>query len=162
MARLLVVVSKYLVLRSVSRSMWLWVVLRLPSIIAHELSHLLPGVLLQAKPVGMSFWPRRVAGTNQYITGHMAFQNLTFWKTLPVATAPLMILLPMGCWLIGVSLSRAYSQFITFLFRFGAFAMLHGLLAKFARLGIGASRASCPAGFVALAVQAKDGVMLTA
>ena len=125
-ARLLVVLSMYLVLRSVSRWVWLLVVLRLPSTIAHELSHLLLGVLCRAKPVGMSFWPRRVAGTNQYILGHVAFKNLTFWKTLPVATAPLLILLPLGCWLIYVSLSRAHPQSITLLFCFGALQCFMG------------------------------------
>ena len=126
MARLLVVLAMYLVLRSVSRWMWLLVVLRLPSTIAHELSHFLLGVLCRAKPVGISFWPRRVAGTNQYVLGHVAFENLTFWKTLPVATAPLLILLPLGCWLIAMSLSRAYPQSITLLFCFGALQCFMG------------------------------------
>ncbi len=98
--RLLMLAAMYVLLRAFSRWPYLSALLWFPATFAHELSHLLIGMLLRAKPVGVSLWPRRIPGTNSFILGHVAFMNLTWWKKLPVATAPLWLLFPLGCWIV--------------------------------------------------------------
>ena len=71
----------------------------LPSTFAHEVAHLVAGFIVRAKPVQFSVLPQRVPGTNDYRLGHVLFERLTWWKALPVATAPLYLLAPLG-WLI--------------------------------------------------------------
>jgi hypothetical protein len=45
-------------LRGVRDSMWRVALLSLPGTIAHELTHLIVGLLLHAQPHGFSVWPR--------------------------------------------------------------------------------------------------------
>lgn len=119
-SRLAMVASMYVLLRTFSRWTWLYIALRLPGTVAHEFSHLLFGLIFHAQPVGISFWPRRVPGTNNFVLGHVSFRNLNWWKKLPVATAPLLILFPLGCWLVLASLSGAHTPAATLLICFGA------------------------------------------
>ena len=95
-ARLLLMASMYVLLKTLSRSIWLHALVWWPATVMHELSHFLLGVVLRARPVGMSLWPRRIAGTNQLQLGHVAFADLRWWKALPVAIAPLMLLPPLA------------------------------------------------------------------
>ena len=99
-ARLLMLGAMYVLMRTLSRWPYVSALLWFPGTFAHEMAHLLVGILFRAKPVGVSLWPRRIPGTNHFILGHVAFMNLTWWKKLPVATAPLWLLFPWGCWIV--------------------------------------------------------------
>jgi hypothetical protein len=52
--RMLMLVAMYILLRTLSRWPYFSALLWFPATFAHELSHLLIGVLFSAKPVGMS------------------------------------------------------------------------------------------------------------
>ena len=97
-ARLVLVATMYVLMRTFSRWAYFHALLWLPATVAHEAAHFLLGVVFGAQPVGFSIWPRRVPGTNRYILGHVSFADLSWWKKLPVAIAPLLLLLPLGCW----------------------------------------------------------------
>ena len=99
-ARLLMLGAMYVLMRTLSRWPYVSALLWFPGTFAHEMAHLLVGILFRAKPVGVSLWPRRILGTNHFILGHVAFANLNWWKKLPVATAPLLLLFPLGCWIV--------------------------------------------------------------
>lgn len=118
-ARLFTVVSILVLLKTLARGVFLHALLNLPATLAHELAHLLLGVLFRAQPVGFSIWPKQVA-PGRYMLGHVVFLNLTWWKTLPVATAPLLILFPLGSWLVHTSLSVAGPQWLVLLYCLGA------------------------------------------
>ncbi len=99
-ARLLMLGAMYVLMRTFSRWPYVSALLWFPGTFAHEMAHLVVGILFRAKPVGVSLWPRRIPGTNHFILGHVAFANLNWWKKLPVATAPLLLLFPLGCWIV--------------------------------------------------------------
>ena len=61
--------------------------LLLPGILIHELSHLIVGFLLNAKPVNFSIIPNK----KQKSAGHVVFENITFYNALPVGIAPTII-----------------------------------------------------------------------
>jgi hypothetical protein len=61
--------------------------LLLPGIFIHELSHLIMGFLLNAKPVNFSIIPN----SKQKSAGHVAFKNITFYNALPVGIAPTIV-----------------------------------------------------------------------
>lgn len=100
LARVLVVASMYLLLSSFARWPYFYALVSLPSTVLHEFAHLISGWLLGGKPVGLSLLPKRVPGTNTVIQGHVMFTNMTWWNALPIATAPLYMLLPLGTWLL--------------------------------------------------------------
>lgn len=104
MTRLVLVASMFILVRSFARWSYVHALLCLPATMFHELAHLLVGILLRAQPVGFSLLPKRVPGVNGLVTGHVSFANLTWWRALPVATAPLYLLLPAGLWLVMASL----------------------------------------------------------
>ena len=96
--------------------MWRAALLALPGTFAHELSHLIVGFLVLAKPSGFSLWPRRYG--NNWVLGSVAFRNIGLLNGAFVALAPLLLLpvawlclthwlLPMwerrewGWWLLG-------------------------------------------------------------
>jgi hypothetical protein len=116
-ARLLTVASIFILLKTLARGIFMHAVLFLPATFAHELAHLLLGVLFRAQPVGFSIWPKKVA-PGRYMLGHVAFGSLTWWKKLPVATAPLPLLLlfPLGCWLVHASLAMPGPQWVILLY----------------------------------------------
>jgi hypothetical protein len=58
-------------LRGVRDSMWRVALLSLPGTIAHELTHLIVGLLLHAQPHGFSVWPRP--------RGNVAIGALLWW-----------------------------------------------------------------------------------
>ena len=105
----------YGLLRGVRTSMWRVALLALPGTFAHELTHLVVGFLLRAKPNGFSIWPRPHG--RAWILGAVSFRNIGLLNGAWVALAPLLllpvawlslvhVLLPLwitgrwGCWLI--------------------------------------------------------------
>lgn len=75
-ARLVLVATMYVLMRTFSRWAYFHALLWLPATVAHEAAHFLLGVVFGAQPVGFSIWPRRVPGTNRYILGHVSFADL--------------------------------------------------------------------------------------
>ena len=76
-------------LTKLSRRMYLFSFLMLSGTLAHELCHLIFGVLLGAKPTSMNIWPRKTAAG--YLMGHVVFSNIRWWNAGPVALAPALI-----------------------------------------------------------------------
>lgn len=56
----------------------------------HELMHFIVGFILFAKPVSFSIFPKKSG--DGYTLGSVEFMNLTWWNSLPVAMAPLLLL----------------------------------------------------------------------
>src|SRR5205807_4997851 len=77
-------------LRAVRDSFWRVALLSLPGTIAHELSHLVVGYALGARPQRFSLWPRREG--KRWILGFVTFGNLNVLNAAPVALAPLALL----------------------------------------------------------------------
>jgi len=84
------VVIFYALLRGVRDTMWRVALLSLPGTIAHELTHLVVGFLVHAKPQGFSIWPRRRG--NGWILGSVSFRNIGLLNGAFVAFAPLLLL----------------------------------------------------------------------
>jgi hypothetical protein len=80
----------YALLRGVRDTMWRVALLSLPGTIAHELSHLIVGFLLHAKPHGFSIWPRPRG--NAWMLGSVSFHNIGLLNGAFVALAPLLLL----------------------------------------------------------------------
>lgn len=75
----------------------IYILLAWPATIVHELSHFIVGVLLQARPVGFSVIPKRSA--TGWTLGEVRFSDLGPFNTIPVAMAPLLIMLPVAVWM---------------------------------------------------------------
>lgn len=75
------------------RGLWRLAILALPGTFAHEISHLLVGAVLFAKPSAISLIPRHVGNT--YILGCVSFRNITLFNGAFVSLAPL-LLAPLG------------------------------------------------------------------
>jgi hypothetical protein len=69
---------------------WLYVLVVLPGTILHELTHLIMGFLLGARPAKFSIVPRRKDGG--LVLGHVLFARLRWWNAAPVCMAPLLLL----------------------------------------------------------------------
>jgi hypothetical protein len=61
----------------------------LPGTFVHELLHLIVGLILNAKPVALSIWPRK-ASQGQWIFGAVSFANLRWYNAVFIALAPLL------------------------------------------------------------------------
>lgn len=61
----------------------------LPGTFIHELLHFTVGLLLNAKPVSFSVWPRR-SGPGHWTMGSVAFANVRWYNGAPVGLAPLL------------------------------------------------------------------------
>ncbi len=72
------------------------VIWNLAGVILHEVAHLLVGLLLQARPTGISLLPHRVG--DGWRLGSVAFRRITAINAVPVALAPLG-LVGIACWL---------------------------------------------------------------
>jgi hypothetical protein len=59
----------------------------LTGVILHEAAHLLVGLMLRARPTGISLLPRREG--NGWRLGSIGFRRITAFNALPVALAPL-------------------------------------------------------------------------
>ena len=80
----------YALLRAMRHSMWRIALLSLPGTIAHELTHLVVGVLFHAKPHGFSIWPR--PSGHGWTLGSVSFRNIGLLNGAFVALAPLLLL----------------------------------------------------------------------
>jgi len=61
----------------------------LPGTFVHELLHFGVGLLLNAKPVSFSVWPRR-SGPSSWTMGSVGFANVRWYNGAPVGLAPLL------------------------------------------------------------------------
>jgi hypothetical protein len=84
------VLAFYVLLRASRSSMWRIALLALPGTIAHELTHFVVGMLLLAKPRGLSIWPR--ADGHTWRLGSVSFGNIGLLNGAFVALAPLLLL----------------------------------------------------------------------
>jgi hypothetical protein len=80
----------YALLRGLRNSMWRIALLSLPGTIAHELAHFVVGMLLLAKPRGVSIWPK--AHGDAWRLGSVSFGNIGLLNGAFVALAPLLLL----------------------------------------------------------------------
>ena len=80
----------YVLLRSVRDAMWRVALFSLPGTIAHELTHLVVGFLVHAKPHGFSVWPR--PNGNGWTLGSVSFRNIGLLNGAFVALSPLLLL----------------------------------------------------------------------
>ena len=72
------------------KSMWLAMLINLPGTFLHECAHFFVGLLLWAKPVRFSIFPKK--SNDCYVMGQVGFANLRFYNALPSALAPLLLL----------------------------------------------------------------------
>lgn len=79
------------------RNIMLTVLISLPGTIAHELVHLLVGMLLFAHPSGFTILPKKTA-ENHWQLGSVAFANIHWLNALFIGLAPL-ALAPLAWWL---------------------------------------------------------------
>lgn len=77
-----------------------------PSTVLHEISHLILGYILFAKPVGFSVIPTRYEPGKPWNLGHVSFARLRWWNKLPVGLAPLILLPPLALWLYVESMTH--------------------------------------------------------
>ncbi|MDQ2962126.1 MAG: hypothetical protein M3R31_03040 [Pseudomonadota bacterium] len=84
------VVIFYVLLRSVRDSVWRIALLSLPGTVAHELTRLVVGFLVHAKPHGFSIWPQPRGNT--WMLGSVSFRNIGLLNGAFVALAPLLLL----------------------------------------------------------------------
>lgn len=61
----------------------------LPGTLIHELLHFVVGLLLNARPVSFSVWPRR-SGPSSWTMGSVAFANVRWYNGAAVGLAPLL------------------------------------------------------------------------
>lgn len=115
----------FVVLRMLARGFWLRALVWWPSTLMHELAHFFLGCIFHADPVGISLWPRRIAGTSLVQFGHVTFRRLSWWKAVPVALAPL-LLFPLGCYLVAMVLLHGHTGWMQLLFIYGAVQCLGG------------------------------------
>lgn len=78
-----------LFLRASRTSGWRMALVSLPGTWLHEVAHWITGLLLGAKPVSFSLWPRKDEHT--WVLGSVGFQRMNIWNAAPVALAPLML-----------------------------------------------------------------------
>ena len=72
----------------------------------HEACHYIVGLLLNAKPVSVSLWPRRQG--NSWILGSVGFTHITLWNAAFVGLAPL-LMLPLAWGLFTYWMLAAYA-----------------------------------------------------
>lgn len=87
-------------LRRLARHPTVFALVGFPGTVAHELAHLLVGLLLRAKPVSTTLWPKYL-GQGRWQLGGVSFANLRWWSAPWVAMAP-MLLAPLAGWLATV------------------------------------------------------------
>lgn len=78
------------VMRYLSRSGWSLAIVGLIGTTLHEAAHYIVGLLLGAKPVSVSLWPKR--NGDQWVLGSVGFTRLNIWNSAFVAMAPLLLL----------------------------------------------------------------------
>lgn len=108
------------VLRLVRYSPQLYPVVWFVSSAAHELSHLLIGLVFLARPVSFSVIPRRSTDGAGWRLGAVGFTRLRWWNQLLVGLAPLVLLPPLAVWLLVDSLSLPLLSWLSTVMKFGA------------------------------------------
>lgn len=71
-------------------SAWLF---NFPFIVAHEMAHLVVGVVLGARPTLFDFCPTR-GRDGGYMMGRVRFKNITWFSAAPIGVAPLLLIIP--------------------------------------------------------------------
>ncbi len=61
----------------------------LPGTFVHEMLHFVVGLVLNAKPVSFSVWPRK-SGASTWTMGSVGFSNVRWYNGLAVGLAPLL------------------------------------------------------------------------
>lgn len=84
------VIACYVLLRAARASMWRIALLSLPGTAAHECAHFLVGLLLWARPMGLSLWPQ--ADGHGFRLGSVSFRRIDLVNGAWVALAPLALL----------------------------------------------------------------------
>lgn len=98
----------WLLLMRALRASPLWLALvSLGATLLHEACHLLLGLLLLARPVGITLWPRRQGA--RWVLGAVSFRRLHLLNAGWVALAPL-ALYPLAWWLAQHWLLPAFQQ----------------------------------------------------
>lgn len=88
-----------IVLLGVTRRLGLlFFVAAFPATVAHEVAHLLIGLLTNGQPAGLRLWPRR--STRGYVLGSVTCNNVRWYNGLFIGLAPL-TLLPLAAVLLG-------------------------------------------------------------
>lgn len=87
---LALVIVVCILLRGLRHSMWRVALLALPGTIAHELTHLIVGFVLRARPHGFSVWPR--AQGSGWRLGSVSFQRIGLFNAAWIALSPLLLL----------------------------------------------------------------------
>jgi hypothetical protein len=85
-----IVVVFYALLRSLRGSMWSIALHSFPGTLAHEAAHFIVGLVLLARPHGLSLWPRRDG--DHWRLGAVSFGNIGLLNGALVALAPLLLL----------------------------------------------------------------------
>lgn len=94
----------YFVFHRASNSKWFLALLAFPGTFVHELVHFLVGLLLLAKPAGLSLRPKRAEGG--WILGSVSFRRIGIFNGAFVALAPL-LLLPLA-WLCLIQIALPF------------------------------------------------------
>jgi hypothetical protein len=90
----LVLIVSSTIKRSSSNLLTSWIA-NIIGTIFHELAHFIVGKILLAKPTNFSLIPHKIEenGQKYYVLGHVGFSKLNWFNSLPVAMAPLSLLL---------------------------------------------------------------------
>jgi len=90
----LVLIVSSTIKRSSSNLLASWIA-NIVGTVFHELAHFIVGKILLAKPTNLSLIPHKVEepGRKYYVLGHVGFSKLNWFNSLPVAMAPLLLLL---------------------------------------------------------------------
>jgi hypothetical protein len=93
------------------RLFWVFSLLVLPGTFAHEVSHLLFGLLLNGKPARINLLPRRDG--SGWVMGSVTFSNLRWYNAFFIGMAPL-ALLPLAygilIWRLGLTPSLRWQE----------------------------------------------------
>jgi len=120
----LVLIVSSLIARSSSNLLTSWIA-NIIGTVFHELAHFIVGKILLAKPTNFSLVPHKIEdqGRKYYVLGHVGFSKLNWFNSLPVAMAPLLLLL------IAYYIENNYWKFVEY--SFGNFIIFAYLLIVF-------------------------------
>lgn len=84
------IAAALMLLHSARRQFWLFSLLVLPGTLAHELCHLLLGLILRGQPAAFNLLPRREG--HGWVMGSVGFRNLRWYNVFFIGMAPLLLL----------------------------------------------------------------------
>jgi len=85
-----VVAAVLFALHGLRRTFWLFALVTLPGTLAHELAHLLLGLLLRGGPTGFTVIPRREG--RGWAMGSVSFTRIRWYNAFFIGAAPLLLL----------------------------------------------------------------------